>query len=194
MKNSFKKVLSVILAALMLLIIPVTAFAEGEEKTFFEFKSGSIRALSGKWKNDYVDMVEIVLEGSAKNYNTDEVILSIGTNASADNILTVKPENIQSAEITANSVKLNIKLDRNINHSATYYIDVKEGAFVNSNGEVNASFRFEINGNLLVETLEIGQDELPKTPIEQLIYNIEVSKYRWILYPVVLVLRWFISL
>lgn len=191
MKKTFIKVLSLVLAAVMLFALPVIGSAE--EKNF-NISMGSVAAASGTWKDDYVENLKVELKGTVYGFGTNDVILTIGVNGSADNVITVRKSDIISSNFSAGAVTIIFRLDRRLSHADTFSICVKEGAFANRNGAVNNEFNFNTTGNLIIETLEIKQDELPKSPIEKLIILIENWEYGKYFMWAVAIMRWFLSL
>ena len=191
MKKTFVKVLSLVLAAVMLFAVPVIGSAA--ESSNFDILSGSVSAVSGTWKDDYVENLKVVFRGPY-DFGTNDVILTIGANGSTDNVITIRKADIITSSFSAGSVTITFRLDRRLSHADTYNICVMEGAFTNRTGEVNNEFTFSTSGNLIIETLEIKQDELPKNPIEKLIILIENWEYGKYFMWAVAIMRWFLSL
>lgn len=192
MKKTLKKVISFVLAAIMIFAIPVISSAEEIEN--FNITSCEISAASGTWKNDYVENLKVVLKGNCYAFGTSDVILTVGVNGGTDNICVITKNDIISSSFQAGSVTLVFRVDRVLSHADTYSVNVKEGAFVNRNGAVNNAISSSTTGNAIIETLEIKQDELPKSPIEQLIVLIENWEYGKYFMWVVAIMRWFLSL
>ena len=192
MKTTLEKVISFVLAAIMIFAVPVISSAE--EIANFNIMSSSISAASGTWKNDYVENLKVVLTGSCYAFGTNDVILTVGTNDSADDVCTVTKADIISSSFQGGSVTLVFRVDRVLTHAYTYKVSVKEGAFANRSGAVNNSYTASATGNAIIETLEIKQDELPKSPIEQLIVLIENWEYGKYFMWAVAIMRWFLSL
>ena len=191
MKKTFIKVLSLVLTAVMLFALPVIGSAEEEN---FNISMGSVAAASGTWKDDYVENLKVELKGTVYGFGSNDVILTIGVNGSTDNVITVRTSDIISSSFSAGAVTVIFRLDRRLSHADTFNICVKEGAFANRNGAVNNEFNISTTGNLIIETLEIKQDELPKSPIEQLIVLIENWEYGKYFMWAVAIMRWFLSL
>lgn len=192
MKKSLKKVISFVLAAIMIFAIPVIGSAAETEN--FNISSCEITAESGTWKNDYVENLKVVLRGNCYGFGTSDVILTVGSNGSTDNIRVITKSDIISSSFQAGSVTLVFRVDRVLSHADTYSVYVKEGAFANRSNAVNNAFTADTTGNAIIETLEIKQDELPKNPIEQLIVLIENWEYGKYFMWAVAIMRWFLSL
>ena len=192
MKKTFTKILSFVLAAVMLLSIPVIAAAEDAGK--FDFTVGQVSAASGKWRDDYVETLKVVIKRGATAYAADGVILTVGTNDTSDNVAVVTRADIISANFRTNDLTLEFKISCKLNHGDTYTIAIKEGAFKDRNGAVNNEFKFSATGNAIIETLDIEDLELQKSPMEQFVVWIDSLEYGWLLYPIKMIILWFLSL
>lgn len=190
MKKSIKKVLSVILAMTILFTIPVIAFAADDT---FDFDSVSIRALTGTWKKDTVDRVQITITGAGRKLLTNDVILTVGTNDAANNICTVTLADA-TVEFTGKKTIIEFDLNKKLDHSKVYNFLIKEGVFGTTRNAENNAYKLSVTGNVLVETLDVTPYDVPNNPIYRWINYMEESKYRTLLYPVIVIFRFFAGL
>lgn len=191
MKKSLKKVISVFLALVVLFAVPVIAGAtEGEH---FDFSSASVKAVGGSWKDDYVEKIQITLVGDSKKLVGTGAVISIGTNEDADNVGTFDKNQIEVSFSGKNTV-ITVSLYQKLDHAAEYKFDIKEDAFATDAGKTNASYIYSTTGNLILETLNLTPFDIPLNPIEKLIYDMEHSEYSWLFYPIIIILKFFVSL
>lgn len=188
MTKAFKKIFAVLLALTVIFSIPVIAGAEAET---FDYQLVSTKAVSGTWKDDYVGRVRIVLSGDGKAFGENDVVLTVGTNETADNFAVIRKSDA-SVKFENGQTVIEFNLNRTLNHQDEITFAVKEGAFKSADSSMNAGYSFSVSGNAIIESLD--KEEIAVNPIEKLIILIQDWKYGWLLYPVVLIMQWFLSL
>lgn len=187
MKKTLKKVLSAILAMTILFTIPVIAFAADD---YFDFDSVTIKALTGTWKKDTVERVQITITGSGRKLLTKDVILTVGTNEDADNICSVTLSEA-TVEFTGKKTIIEFDLNKKLDHGTVYNFLIKEGAFGTTRNAKNNAYKLSVTGNVIIETLNVTPYDVPNNPIYRWINHMEKSKYRTLLYPIIVVFRFF---
>lgn len=188
MTKSIKKIFAVLLTLTVIFSVPVIAGAVDET---FDYQLVSTKAVSGRWKDDYAGRFRIVLSGKGNSLGENDVILTFGTNETADNFAVVRKSDA-SVSFDSGKTVIEFNIDKVLNHQDEITFAIKDGAFKAADGSTNAGYLFKLSGNAIIESLD--KEEIAVNPIEKLIIKIQEWKYGWMLYPVVLVLQWFLSL
>lgn len=188
MKKTFKKVLALLLALTVVFTIPVIACAEDDGK--FDYGFVGLEVTDGKWLKNYVNTIKLTIKGDGiKTVGTD-VILTMGTNAAGDNMLKLKKSDLK-IKFNLDTTTIEFKVDKKLDHAKDYTFCIKEGSFSTSSGTVNSEFKYSTTGNLIIETIN---EELSENPIGRLVKDMENSDYAWLWFPVIVILKWFMSL
>ena len=189
MKKTLKKLLAAVLALTVLFTVPVMAFAASD---YFDFTGSEVAATSGTWKDDYVGNIKITLFGDARKSASSDFLCKVLVNGKE--ILTLQKSDVKIS-FSGNKTVIEFALNKKINHADNYVFEIAEGAFTTAFGKINAAYETEpVSGNLILNTLDIADDELPKSPIEQLIVYLESLEYSFLLYPVIFILKFFVAL
>ena len=187
MTKTLKKVLAFVLAMTVVFSIPVLASAAD---SFFDFTDYEIKVTDGDFSGRQVNKMKITLTGAAKKVVGTDVILSFGTNDDEDNIASFKASEL-SISYSGGKTVIEVPLNKQLDHGTEYSIYIKEGSFASGDGKVNACYIIETTGNLILDTIE---EELFVNPLGRLIQKMESSKYAWLLYPIIVMVRFFMSL
>lgn len=190
MKKSIKTLLSAIIALAVLLTIPVIAFAEDST---FDFKSASVKVISGSWKDDKADRVQVIIVGAGRKLVTDGVILTVGTNEEADNICSVTLADA-TVNFAGEKTTIEFNLNQNIDHEQVYSFLIPEGAFASSTNAQNNAYKHDVTGNVILETMNVTPYDVPNNPIYKFINYLEGLKYSFLFYPIIIVLKFFVGL
>lgn len=188
MKKTFKKVLAVILAMTVLAFIPVIAFAADG----FSISSASIKALSGTWKDDYVERVQITLEGDGRKLATDGAILTVGTNDEGNNMMTVMCSDV-SVSFSGKNTVIEFNLNQRLDHGTVYNFVIKEGAFASARNIKNDAYKISVTGNALIETVDVTPYDVPHNPIYKFINWME-EKNATLFAPIIFIIKFFLWL
>ncbi len=191
MTKTFSKVIAVILSLCVLFALPVIANAESET---FDLTAGTVKAVSGNWRDDYIGNVTVTFKGSVDSVVATDAILTIGDGESLDNIKTV---NLSDAVVTLGNgeVIVSVNLDLEVGHDKTYNFTVVEGAFSSAEGALSLACTASATGNELIETLD--KTEIPLTPVEKIIEwldGMDAGVFRFLIDLIISVLNWFINI
>ena len=189
MKNTFKKVLALLLALTVVFSIPVIAGAAD----YFEFKSVSAEAVSGTWKNDKVDTMQLIIHGDGRKFTGTDVIVTVGSGTSKTNVATFRKDDVR-VSFSGDKTVIEFDLNKTLDHAATYNFVIKEGTFKSGDGKVNASYVYSTTGNLLIETIDVTPIDIPANPLEKLVQKMENSEYAWLFKPLIFMMKFFMSL
>lgn len=190
MTKTLRKVLSVVLALMVVFSIPVIASADDG---YFDFDENNYECIAtdGNFKTRQVNKIKITLIGAARKVVGTDVILTMGTNDEGDNMLALKKSDM-TINFNGDKTIIEFSLNRQLDHSTNYNIYIKEDSFASNDGKVNAGYMINTTGNLILASIDDG--EYFNNPLGRIVQQLESSEYAWLLYPVILILRWFMSL
>lgn len=189
MKKTLKKVLALMLALTVVFSIPVIAGAAD----YFDFRTVSAEAVSGTWKKDKVETMQLIIHGDGRRFVGSDVIVSVGSGTSTTNVATFKKDDVK-VSFSGDKTVIEFNLNKTLSHGTTYNFEIKEGTFATGTGKLNAAYVYSTTGNLIIETLEVTPLDIPANPLEQLVRDMERSDYAWLLKPLILIMKWFMSL
>ena len=190
MKKTLKKVLALLLALTVIFSIPVIACA-ADDGGKFDFTDFDLKVTDGDWLKNKVNKVRITVSGPADRIAASGVILTMGTNAAADNMFTFKRADLIKCTCKNGVTTLEFKVDKKLDHAKDYTFRIVEGAFASNDGTVNSEYKETMSGNLIIETIDA---DLSENPIGRLVKDMENSDYAWLWFPVIVILKWFMSL
>ncbi len=186
MTKTANKLLAVILAIAMVFGFSVIGFAETET---FDLKSGSAVAISGKFKDKYVNELKITLSASSKIVLSDGFSLNI-TGTDGQN-KTYNASNVKSIDIDGKTATIVVAFESGMSHDAEYTVTVAEGSFKTSAENPNAEYAFTTTGNLILENLN---GDRPSTTMQRFISWLSSWEYAYLIRPIINLLKWFDSL
>lgn len=188
MTKTWKKVLSLVLAMMVVFSIPVVASAAD---SYFDFTNFECIATDGDFSSRQVNKIKITLTGAAKKVVSSDVILTMGTNADADNMYEFKASDLKIS-FSGDKTVIEFSINEQLDHGTEYNFYIKGGCFASSDGKVNAGYMINTTGNLILSAIDNG--EYFNNPLGRLIQKMESSKYAWLLYPIIVMVRFFMSL
>ena len=186
MTKTANKLLAVILAIAVVFSFSVIGFAETE---VFDLKSGNAVAISGKFKDKYVNELKITVSAGSKFVLSDGFSINIaGTDGQNK---TYNASNAKSIDVDGKTATIIVPFESGMSHDAEYTVTVAEGSFTTSAGNPNAEYAFTTTGNLILENLNGNR---PSTTMQRFISWLASWDYAYLIMPIINLLKWFDSL
>lgn len=185
MTKTVSKLLAVILAIAMIFSFSAVGFAEAGT---FNLKSGNAAAAKGNFKNKYVENLKITVKANVELTLAESFSVKIsGTDGQK------KEFDSSNATVSVNgkSVTITVPYKGTMEHDADYTVTVAAGSFSSADGKTNAEYTFTVNGNLILEKLNVDR---PSTTMQRFIKWLSSWKYADIIKPIINLLKWFDSL
>ncbi len=186
MTKTVNKFLAVFLAVAMVFGFSVIGFAETDA---FDLKSGSVVAVSGKFKDKYVKELKITVNANSKFALSDGFSLNIaGTDGQNK---TYNASNVKSIDVDGKTATIVVSYEAGMTHEAEYTVTIAEGSFKTSDENPNAEYAFTTTGNLILENLN---GDRPSTTMQRFISWLASWEYADLIRPIINLLKWFDSL
>lgn len=191
MTKTIKRTLSIILAAMMLFSFNIISFTIDDlenEAEKFSLTSATVSAYSGDFKSQRVYSIKLTVVTDAEILVDSSFGLTITAEDSTN--LFLDEDDIISVDYTDDGATVILNYDDVISHEPNYNFSLNESSFV-SDGRISEQFDFEVNGNLILESLNVNR---PSTTMQRLINWLESWKYAKYIQFIIDILKWFDTL